>query len=283
MNEERMEGRVVVVTGGSSGVGLAAAKGFARLGARTLLISRQEQRAKRAVDEIKRMTGNNAVEFALCDITDPVSVQALADDLGKRLPCIDVLVSAAGSVGEKSVTSSGIPRSFATNYLGHFFLIRAAFPLLQAAPDGRILIVGVMPALIRRLRDVNYSAVRPGMSSTALMNQAVAWKLLLAYHLAVTHPGGPSINVFHPGLIRSHLLSGGTIAAKTIGAIFNSFANDRCAVVEYLASSSAVTGMSGNMFDDRGRQVKLPSFVTAEHADEVWKASIALAERALRE
>ncbi|MFC4453511.1 SDR family NAD(P)-dependent oxidoreductase [Deinococcus sonorensis] len=281
MNVERLDGRIAVVTGGSSGVGLAAAKGLARLGARTILISRREQSAKRAVDEIKRITGNPAVEFALCDLTDPVAVQALIHDLEKQIPHIAVLVSAAGSVGEQGVTSSGIPRAFATNYLGHFFLIRAALPLLNAAPDGRILIVGVMPALIRRLRTVSYSAVGPEMSSTALMNQAVAWKLLLAHHLAVTHPGGPSINVFHPGLIRSNLLSGGTIAAKAIGAIFNRFAKDHCVVVEYLASSSAVTGASGNMFDDRGRRVNLPSIVTAEHADNVWKASVAMTERAL--
>ncbi|MGY2896709.1 SDR family NAD(P)-dependent oxidoreductase [Deinococcus sp. UYEF24] len=279
MNVERMDGRVVVITGGSSGVGLAVGKGLARLGARTVLVSRHEQNARRAVDEVRRASGSDAVEFAVGDLTDPVAIDTLVRDLGQRLSHIDVLVSAAGSVGETGVTVEGLPRSFATNYLGHFSLIRSALPLLKRAPDGRILVVGAAPFLVKRLRDVNAHAVDPLASASALLGQALAWKLLLAHHLAVSQREGPTMNIFHPGLIRSNLLSERALLLRLFGAASNLVAKDRCAVAEHLASATSVAGVSGQMFDDRGRPVPLPALVTAEHAAEVWKASVALTRR----
>ena len=279
MKLEQMDGRVAVITGGSSGVGLAVAKGLARLGAHTILLSRQEGNTKRAVEEVKHVTGSNTVEFALCDITDPVAVHRLIRDFELRFPRIDVMVSAAGSVGETGVTSAGIPRSFATNYLGHFLFVRAALPLMEKALDGRILIVGIAPVLIKRLKNIEYDVVDSKSPSTALMNQAVAWKLLLAHHLAITHPAKPSVNIFHPGLIRSNLLSGGNLALRSIGTVFNIFGKDRCVVAENLASSRSFSGITGQMFDDHSRIVRLPAIITNEHADRVWKASVSITER----
>ncbi|WP_407572762.1 SDR family NAD(P)-dependent oxidoreductase [Deinococcus altitudinis] len=279
MNMERMDGQVVVITGGSSGVGLAVGKGLARLGARTVLISRREQNARHAVDEVRRASGNDAVEFAIGDLTDLVAVKALVSDLERRLPRIDALVSAAGTVGERGVTASGIPRSFATNYLGHFSLIRAALPLLNRAPHGRILVVGAAPALVKQLRAVNYDAVTPEASAAALLTQSLAWKLLLAHHLAVTHPEGPPMTVFHPGLIRSNLLNDLALPLRLVGTVSNLFAKDHCAVAEDLASATPVAGVSGQMVDDHGRRVQLPALVTTEHAARVWRASVAMTER----
>ena len=176
------------------------------------------------------------------------------------------------------MTPAGVPRSFATNYLTHFLLTRAMTPVLAATPDSRVLIVGAAPAVVRRIGDVRVDGVDPDVSATKALTQSLAWKLLLARHVERTAPDGPTVNVFHPGLVRSNLLSSASPALRLVGAVSNRFAKTRCAVTDHLASDPALTGVGGTMFDDRGRPVTLPAVVTDAHAASAWAASIALAD-----
>ena len=279
MRTERMAGRTVVVSGGASGVGLAAAKGLARLGARTIVLTRSETNARRAVDEIRRDSGSEDVESIVDDVGSRTGASRIADAVADRSGGVDVLVSAVGSVGEQGLTAAGVPRSFATNYLAHFLLTRAMTPLLRAAPDGRVLIVGAAPAVVRRVGNVRVDGVDPDVSGTGALTQSLAWKLLLARHVERASSDGFTLNVFHPGLVRSNLLSSAPPALRIVGAVSNRFAHTHCAVTDHLASDPTLAGVGGRMFDHRGRPVRLPAVVTDAHAESAWEASIALADR----
>ena len=272
-----MDGKVVAISGGSSGVGLAVAKGLAELGARTVILSRSDANGARAVEAVRAAGSGLSVEAVTGDPSTTEGAALLASTVQERTGGVDVLVSTAGSVGEHGLTEAGIPRVFATNYLTHFQLLRAMLPQLSERPDSRALIVGVAPALVRRIRTVPLDGVDADASTAALMLQSVAWKLLLARHITDAHPGGPSVNVFHPGLIRSNLLATQVAPLRLVGSIMNRFAHDRCAVAENLASSPAASGTSGQMVDNHGRSVPLPSVVTPENASAVWDASVRLA------
>ncbi|THG34035.1 SDR family NAD(P)-dependent oxidoreductase [Glaciibacter flavus] len=274
MDVERMDGRTVAVFGGSSGVGLAVAKGMARLGARTIVISRSVTNGQRAVDTIHTHgRGSGLVESIVGDPSTRTGAELLATALTERTDRLDALVSTAGSIGETGRTAAGVPRVFATNYLVHFQLLRSVLPMLDRTPGSRALMVGVAPALVKRIRNVRLDGVDPNASAAALMTQAVAWKLLLARHLADIRPEGPTVNVFHPGLIRSNLLATQSLPLRLVGSISNMFAKERCTVVEHLASSRSLAGISGRMVDDHGREVALPAIVTAENATAVWTTS----------
>ena len=104
MRTERMEGRTVVVSGGASGVGLAAAKGLARLGARTIVVTRSATNGRRAVDDISRDSGSRDVDVVVGDVGSRTGARLVAEAVADRGRGVDVVVSAVGSVGERGLT-----------------------------------------------------------------------------------------------------------------------------------------------------------------------------------
>ncbi|PZF15594.1 hypothetical protein DEJ25_02440 [Curtobacterium sp. MCPF17_011] len=275
METQRMEGKTVLVSGGSSGVGLAVAKGLARLGARTVLLSRDSDRGRNAVRAVQQAAPGADVDSRVADLTSPASVARLVDDLRDTAGTLDVLVNATGAVGERGDLRPGIPRSFATNYLTHHLLTRAALPLLRDAPAARVLTVGVAPALVRRLKEFAVDGVDANASGVRVLTQAVAWKLLLSRHLAETETS-ISAAVFHPGLIKSDLLGRQALPLRLVGSITNRFASSTCPVADHLASRTADLGPAGGMVDDHGRTVALPPTISTANADRSWAASEAL-------
>lgn len=112
MESKRIDGTVAVVAGGSSGVGLAAAKTLAELGARVVVLSRRTEGANRAANEVREASGSDAVESATVDMIRAGSIDRLREDLTERFTAVDVLVSAAGSIGETGLARG---RSSRTN------------------------------------------------------------------------------------------------------------------------------------------------------------------------
>jgi NAD(P)-dependent dehydrogenase (short-subunit alcohol dehydrogenase family) len=134
-----MDGKVVLVTGASSGLGLAAAEGFARLGAVVRLLVRSEQRGERARAEIVTRSGNNDVQVDLCDLSDLQAVRRFAERFSQEMSRLDVLVNNAGAmVGERTLSVDGIELILATNVLGPFLLTNLLIPLLAESEPARI-------------------------------------------------------------------------------------------------------------------------------------------------
>jgi NAD(P)-dependent dehydrogenase (short-subunit alcohol dehydrogenase family) len=116
----RMDGRVAVVTGATSGIGQAAAAGFAALGASVVLVVRDRERGERA----RRALGAGAaVELLGCDVADLDDARRAAAELAERHPRVDALVHNAGVLpGERRSSPQGHELTLATNVLGPFLL-----------------------------------------------------------------------------------------------------------------------------------------------------------------
>ncbi len=131
-----MSGRVVLITGGSSGIGRAAAEGFARLGASLILLSRDPRRGREAREAIAAASGSAAVAFEPCDLSDLAAVRAFAKRFCARGSRLDVLINNAALLSERrQLSRQGIELTLATNVLGPFLLsslLRG--PLEQSAP-----------------------------------------------------------------------------------------------------------------------------------------------------
>jgi dehydrogenase/reductase SDR family member 12 len=137
---QSMDGKVVLVTGATSGLGLAAAEGFARLGAAIWLPARSEQRGERARTQIMASSPDSDVRVGLCDLSDLESVRAFAKRLGEETGRLDVLVNNAGALaGERTLWADGIELTFATNVLGPFLLTNLLVPLLEKSKPARII------------------------------------------------------------------------------------------------------------------------------------------------
>jgi len=137
---QSMDGKVVLLTGGTSGLGLAAAEGFARLGATIWLPARSEQRGERARTQVVARSPNSDVRVGPCDLSDLKSVRRFAKRLVGETECLDVLVNNAGTLTrERTLSVDGIELTFATNVLGPFLLTNLLIPLLEQSKPARII------------------------------------------------------------------------------------------------------------------------------------------------
>ena len=136
---QSMGGKVVLVTGATSGLGLAAAEGFARLGAAVRLLARSAERGESARASVAKRSGNSDVQLSLCDISDLGAVRRFADRFSAQTSHLDVLVNNAGAMArERTLSVDGIELTFATNVLGPFLLTNLLVPLLEKSRPARI-------------------------------------------------------------------------------------------------------------------------------------------------
>ena len=137
---QAMDEKVVLVTGATSGIGMAAAESFARLGASVWLLARSEERGERARATIVEATGNRNIQVGLCDLSDLQSVRQFAERFSFEESRLDVLVNNAGLLpDERMLSPDGIELTFATNVLGPFLLTNLLIPLLRESAPARII------------------------------------------------------------------------------------------------------------------------------------------------
>jgi len=137
-----LRGKIAVVTGANTGIGLQTAKLLADGGAKVILACRSAERAR---DAAKYASSNGAkdVEVMALDLSDAASVQEFAVSFAKKYKKLDILVNNAGlnaGAGYRgpNVTKQGYDICMGTNYLGHFMLTSLLLPQLLASPDARV-------------------------------------------------------------------------------------------------------------------------------------------------
>ena len=136
-----MEGRVVVVTGATSGIGLASAVAMARLGATVHVVGRDAGRARQA-RAVVAAAGPGPVYVELADMAEPEAVVALGRCIAERHDRLDALVHNAGALAPTyRATPSGVEVTVATNVLGPYVLTATLAPLLVASAPATIVIV----------------------------------------------------------------------------------------------------------------------------------------------
>src|SRR6201995_1745923 len=139
----RMDGKVVLVTGAASGIGLAAAAGFARLGASVRALARNDERARQAVRLIRDRVGSGRTVDGrpdACDVSSLAALRAFAGRFGQHEERLDVLVNNAGVMpGERTRTVDGVELTFATHVLAPWILTDGLAPLLRNAAPSRVI------------------------------------------------------------------------------------------------------------------------------------------------
>lgn len=127
-------GRSALVTGGTDGIGKEVALGIAHAGHRVLLVGRNTQKGSRAVEEIRRSTGNPNVGFLAADLSLMSEANRLASEVASRWEGLNYLVHSAGVVrGHRELTEEGLESNFAINYLSRFVLTQGLLPLMKVA------------------------------------------------------------------------------------------------------------------------------------------------------
>lgn len=141
-----LSGKTILITGATNGIGLAAARGLAGMGAEILGVGRSDERCARAVEDIRNASSNQAVHFFKADLSSQRQVHQLALEISKHIENnsrkLDVLVNNAGVVTTwYTATEDGYEMQFAVNHLAPFLLTHQLLPLLQNTPEARVLTV----------------------------------------------------------------------------------------------------------------------------------------------
>lgn len=202
-------GRVAVVTGANSGLGLETARELARKGAVVVMAARNMDTAEAVRDEILEQVPRAQLELVHLDLASLASVEEAAATILASHPRIDLLINNAGIMATpEGRTADGFELQLGTNHIGHFVLTARLLPALAAAEDGRVVTVTSTARHVGRPVDPDnphlegsYDPWRAyGQSKLANLHFAVELQRRLA-------EAGSSVQslVAHPGLSRTEL------------------------------------------------------------------------------
>jgi NAD(P)-dependent dehydrogenase (short-subunit alcohol dehydrogenase family) len=249
-----LTGKTCVVTGASAGIGLAAARELARLGARVVMAVRNPEKGERARRSVMGATGRE-VEMAVVDLASRRSIRAFARDQAARHPRLDVLVNNAGIWSERRrVSPDGVELVWATNVLNYFLVTDLLLPQLQAAGKARVVNVASQLAGELDLSDVQFER-RPWSGRSAYAQSKQADRMLtwaLARRLSGT---GTTANAMHPGFVATEIFGKGgglvSLGASLWSKLRGRRPEEGADTVVWLAASPDVENRSGLFWIDR--------------------------------
>ena len=203
-----LDGKVALLTGGTSGIGNAIATGLARQGATVSLLARDPGRAQAAIARIRLVAPGAAIEVIHADFTSQSSVRQAAADFGALHARLNILVCCAGVFHKtRSETEDGIEATFAVNYLSHFLLSNLLAEALKRGAPSRVVFVASKYGNTR----IDFDDLMVKRRKFTTMNSVPPTKLaevLLAQELSERWASsGVVVNAVHPGLVaHTHLL-----------------------------------------------------------------------------
>ncbi len=137
-----MQGKQVVITGATDGIGKVTARLLMSKGARVTIISRNKEKLAGVADELAQATGGNKPLTLAADLSVPADVKRVASEVAAAHPVIDVLVNNAGAYfAERELNSVGLEKTFALNHLNYFLLTHCLIPNLKKSTSARIVSV----------------------------------------------------------------------------------------------------------------------------------------------
>ena len=270
-----MSGKICIVTGANSGIGKETALGLAQMGARVVMVCRNAEKGKAALEEIRRESGSSQVDLLIADMSSQASVRALAEQIQQKYPRLDVLVNnAGGGAPAATLSADGIEMTLATNHRGPALLTLLLLDLLKASAPSRIVNVSSSEAQRPARLDMNdlqferrkYGGIAAYRQSKLLMN---TFTFELARRLAGT---GVTANCLHPGMVATNIWSA-TLIGKLISAVVKPFmlnSKQGAAVSLYLATSPEVAQVSGEYFVNSKPAKSNPLSRVPKLMAEVW-------------
>jgi NAD(P)-dependent dehydrogenase (short-subunit alcohol dehydrogenase family) len=272
-----MNGKVALITGGTGGIGKAAATALACLGAEVVVVGRDEERGEAAVAEIREKSGNDGVSLLLADLSVQVEVRKLAEEFRERHDRLDVLVNNAGLVlSERNETPDGIEAQFAINHLAPFLLTNLLSDLLKKSAPSRVVTVS---SEAQRWGKMDFDDLQskkryrgfPVYGMTKLAN--VMFTFELAERLKGT---GVTANCMHPGTVNTGFAQNNRGPAALAFRLFKPFMRSPeqgADTLVYLAASPAVEGMTGKYVSDRKVTAASPIAYDENARKRLWEES----------
>ena len=273
-----MSGKTVLITGGTGGIGRAAAIGLASMGARVGITGRDRARAEEAAAAITHKSGNAAVDTFVGDMSSQAEVRRLADEVLAAYPQLDVLLNNVGGFwSHRHVTADGLERTFALNHLAPFLLTSLLAERLIASAPARVVTVSSGAQSMGRIDFDDLMGERKYSGQTAY-NQSKLANVMFTYELARRFEGtGVTATVLHPGMTNTAFSA--EDPSRTFAplvAVLRPFMRSPEKGAEtpvYLASSPEAEGVTGQYFANRVPKSSSKSSYDSEAIARLWRVS----------
>jgi retinol dehydrogenase-14 len=251
-----MTGKTVLITGGTGGIGKAAAVGLASMSARVGITGRDRARAERAAASIARKSGNPAVDVFVADMSSQAEVRRLATEILAAYPRLDVLLNNVGGFwAHRHLTADGLERTFALNHLAPFLLTSLLLDRLKASAPARVVTVS---SGAQGMGEIDFDDLMGGVkySGQQAYNQSKLANVMFTYELARRFEGtGVTATVLHPGMTNTAFSAEdpARLFAPLVAVMrpFMRSPKQGADTPVYLASSTEAQGLTGQYFANR--------------------------------
>jgi len=226
MGELRFNGQVIVITGGSGGIGFAVASKIGKEGAKLALLDVNKKGVENAANRLRSQSIE--VESFLCDVTKELQVNKVFDEIKKQLGRLDVLINTAGITGKTGCSIEDIPFSdfikvCAINVNGTFLTNRAALKIFSETRYGRIC----------NIASIAGKEGNAGMSSYSCSKAAVIG-LTKCLGKEYAEKGDITVNSLAPAVIKTPILDG--MSERQIEYMTSKIPMKRCAELKEIAT-----------------------------------------------
>lgn len=287
----RLDGRTVVVTGASDGIGRAATHAMVALGAQVVMLGRNEAKTAAAARSIMSATGLRAgdvraITWHIADLSRQEAVHEVADVLLARHPRLDVLVNNAGALFmQREVTSEGLERTFALDHLSYLTLTARLLPALAAAATpgapSRVICVASRAHEDARIDLDDLQGVRSYRGWRAYANAKLGNVWTARTFGALLDPAQIVVHAMHPGVVKTRFAVNNGWVGRTMRRIMDlrSVTPEQGAdTVVWLASAPTAIASTGGYW--LKRTAKQPSRLARDDAKRLvhWERSLAVAQ-----
>lgn len=252
--EERtaMQGKVVVITGATSGIGQVAAERLVALGARMVLVTRDRRRGEAALARLRERAPGVAHRLHYADLSRLAEVKRAAAEIASAEPHIDVLINNAGAMySSRVVTEDGLELTFATNHVSYVVMTHGLRERLMAAAPARVVNTAsdAHKGAVLDFEDLQSAKSYRGFK---VYGRSKLCNILYTRELARRWAGtGVTANCLHPGFVATRFgdQSGGLLSyGVRVAKMFAISPEKGADTLVYLAASPEVATASGDYF-----------------------------------
>lgn len=268
-----LNGKIVIITGATSGIGKETALGLAKLGATIILTTRDDNRGNELKNEIIQMTGNNNIDVFYCDLASFESVRNFCIKFKIKYHQLHILINNAGTWDFKRRESKdGIENILATNYLAPFLMTNLLLDVIQKSKPSRIinLTSGLHYGTIN-FDDIEYKHNFSGMKAYSQSKLAIIlFTRLLAEKLKGT---AVTVNCVQPGMNRTKLGRDAGTFSKIGFKLLGKDPKKGAETSIYLASSKEVENITGEYFVKKKIKQSSKESYNMDLAKKLWEIS----------
>jgi len=280
----KIDGKTVIITGGSTGIGKETALELAERGGRIVLACRDKVKAESTAAEIREVTRNQDVTVMELDLASLQSVRRFVEEFKKREKKLDVLINNAGIMLHPQAKSDDSNElHFQINYLGHFLLTVLLLDTLKASPGSRVINTSALAHWSTTIDLDDLNMEKSEFIARRAYGQSKLALIIFTRELARRLEGtGVCVNALHPGIVRGTELARYSVFGSPwfkfmmfpLMWVLLKSVRDGAQTGVYMASAPELDGVTGQYFSDCEKRQPSPESQNEQLARRLWRISL---------